>query len=55
MQKIDYEFSPGVSFTEHIPEMLMTHKNPKLLYEKAFLDREPKGENEYNQNTTTWD
>ena len=25
------------------------------LYEKAFLDREEKTAEEYNQNTTTWD
>lgn len=55
MQTINSCFSSGVSFKEHTPEMLITGKDSQLLYEKAFLTREPKGENEYNQNTTTWD
>ena len=48
-------FSLNVHFTARGPEMLIAFEEPDPLYKEAFFADGVTDENEYKQNTTTWD
>lgn len=51
----DKNFVDQMYFYMPISEVYLGDKKTDILYAKAFLDRNEKEANEYNQNTTTWD